>query len=50
MTDERVKEIIDDITNNRAIKLTEEESAQISYRRLSIPPYDKSVVLTIKRK
>ena len=50
MSDERLKEIVDDIISGRAVKMTNEEAEQISWHYESIPPNCRTVILTIKRK
>ena len=50
MSDERLKEIVDDIISGRAVKMTDEEIEQVSWRYESIPPNSRTIILTIKRK
>lgn len=50
MSDERLKEIVDDIISGRAVKMTDEETKQVSWRYESIPLNCRTIILTIKCK
>lgn len=50
MSDERLKEIVDDIISGRAVKMTNEEMEQVSWHYNVISPNCANIVLTIKRK
>ena len=50
MTDERLKEIIDDISHRRPIKMSNKECSEIGWRYIVFPPNCASVVLIFKYK
>lgn len=50
MSDERFKEIVDDITHRRVVKMSDEECNEIGWRYMVIPPNSASIALIFKRK
>ena len=50
MSDERLKEIVDDIISGRAVKMTDEECNEIDWHYTVIPPNCASITLILKRK